>query len=165
MVGAHASQTDGLVATVGQIDIHPNVSNVIPGRVTLSLDVRHQNDSEREQAIAWLRERGDEIRMGQAIESTWQLVQENRAVLCDPALTGLLARAIEAQGYPAWRVPSGAGHDGVMLSSLTPIAMLFVRCKGGISHNPAESVAELDVAVAIDVLKPILEFLGVDIGD
>jgi allantoate deiminase len=165
LVEGYARHTDGLVATVGQIDVHPNVSNVIPGRVTLSLDVRHQNDSEREQAIAWLRERVAEIRMGQAIESTWQLVQENRAVLCDPALPGLLAQAIEVRGSPAWRVPRGAGHDGVMLSSLTPIAMLFVRCKGGISHNPAESVAEQDVAVAIDVLSRFLEFLGVDIGD
>ena len=84
----------------------------------------------------------------------------SRAVTCDPALAGQLAQSIEALGYPALALPSGAGHDGVIMSKLTAIAMLFVRCKGGISHNPAESVATADVAVAIDVLARFLELLA-----
>jgi allantoate deiminase len=166
MVDALARRTAGLVATVGQIEAYPNVSNVIPGRVMLSLDVRHQNDTAREAAIAQLRDQAEHaIGSGAGIDVTWQLVQEHRAVPCDPALTELLERAITTAGYPAWRVPSGAGHDGVMLSSLTSIAMLFVRCKGGVSHNPAESVAEADVAVAIEVLGRFLELLGLEIRD
>ena len=70
---------------------------------------------------------------------------------CDPALTERLAQAIAALGYPLL-LPSGAGHDGVAIAALTPIAMLFVRCKGGVSHNPAELVDPADVGVAIDVL-------------
>jgi allantoate deiminase len=158
-----ARQEPGLVATVGQIDAQPGASNVIPGRVTLSLDVRHQDDARREQAIGHLRDRAEQIAAARQVALGWQIVQENRAVPCAPALTTLLARAIESLGFPARSLPSGAGHDGVMLSTLTPIAMLFVRCKGGVSHNPAEAVEAADVAAAVDVLSRFLELLGLEI--
>ncbi|MBX6342375.1 MAG: M20/M25/M40 family metallo-hydrolase, partial [Thermomicrobiaceae bacterium] len=87
-------------------------------------------------------------------------LQETRAVACDPALTGLLARAIEDAGLPVAALPSGAGHDAVALAEITGVAMLFVRCAGGVSHHPAESVAEADVAVAIDVLDRFLARLA-----
>jgi allantoate deiminase len=64
-----------------------------------------------------------------------------------------LADAVEATGHALERLPSGAGHDGVLMAEVTEIAMLFVRCERGISHNPAEAVAEADVAVALDVLE------------
>jgi allantoate deiminase len=83
-------------------------------------------------------------------------VQSNPAVPCTPTLTTRLAQAVEHVGLPARHLPSGAGHDGVMMSKIAPIAMLFVRCKGGISHNPAESVEADDVRVAIDVLEQLL---------
>ena len=161
----YARHEPGLVATVGQIDAYPNVSNVIPGRVTLSLDVRHQDDGQRAKAIERLHMRAAEIATASGIQVGWDLIQENRCVPCSAALTQRLAQAIESLGHPVWRLPSGAGHDGVMLSNLTPIAMLFVRCKGGVSHNPAESVAEEDVAVAIEVLGRFLELLGLEISD
>jgi allantoate deiminase len=71
-----------------------------------------------------------------------------------------LGEAITALGYPVRRLPSGAGHDGVMVSALTEIAMLFVRCKGGISHNPAESVLVDDADIAIAVIERFLERLA-----
>jgi allantoate deiminase len=160
-VDTYARHEPGLVATVGQVDVHPNVSNVIPGRVTLSLDVRHQDDDQREKAIERLHTRANQISTVSGIGVSWKLVQEHRSVPCSTGLMQRLAQAIESLGRSVWRLPSGAGHDGVMLSSLTPIAMLFVRCKGGVSHNPAESVAEEDVAVAIEVLGRFLELLGV----
>jgi allantoate deiminase len=156
----YARHEPGLVATVGQIDAYPNVSNVIPGRVTISLDVRHQDDAQCTKAIERLRARSGEIAAASGIEVIWDLVQENRSVPCSNELIQRLAQAIESLGHPVWRLPSGAGHDGVMLSSLTPIAMLFVRCKDGISHNPAESVAEEDVAVVVEVLSQFLELLA-----
>jgi allantoate deiminase len=159
-VEALARQTPGLVATVGQLDVRPSASNVIPGLATLSLDVRHQADAQRERAVQQLHERAGQIAAARKVALSWQLVQENPAVLCTPALVDLLTRAVETCGYPARLLPSGAGHDGVMLSSLTAIAMLFVRCQGGISHNPAEAVAQQDVAVAIEVLSRFLELLA-----
>jgi allantoate deiminase len=159
---ALARDTPGLVATVGQIEARPGASNVIPGRATLSLDVRHQDDACREQALAQLRQRAEQIAAARQVGLDWRIAQETRALACDPALTERLAQAVQAQGYPLLLLPSGAGHDGVAMSALAPITMLFVRCKGGISHNPAESITTEDVQVAIDVLGQFLTLLAED---
>lgn len=154
--------TPGLVATVGQLDAQPGASNVIPGLASLSLDVRHQDDARREQALEQLRQRAEQIAVVRRIALSWRIAQTSRALACDPALTDRLAQAVAALGYPLLALPSGAGHDGVAISALTPIAMLFVRCKGGVSHNPAESVEQADVGVAIDVLGRFLLGLGAE---
>lgn len=151
-VEALARSRKELVATVGQVAVEPGASNVIPGRVTLSLDVRHKEDGEREQACGLLRERASHICAGREVALDWRELQSNPAVPCSPRLTGKLAQAVAACAYPVHHLPSGAGHDAVILSRLTEVAMLFVRCKGGISHNPAESVEVEDVAAAIEVL-------------
>ncbi|MFO7170205.1 MAG: allantoate amidohydrolase [Chloroflexota bacterium] len=143
----------GLVATVGQIEALPGATNVIPGRATLSLDVRHQDDATRRRAIERLRAEAERIAATRSLELSWQLVQEHPPVPMDAALSGLLRRAVEETGLQAHALPSGAGHDAAVLAALAPVAMLFVRCRGGVSHNPAESVAEEDVAAALDVLE------------
>ncbi len=150
----------GLVATVGQITAQPGASNVIPGLVTLSLDVRHQDDAVREQACRQLQEQASSTGTARGISPGWHTLQQHRTVPCSPRLTQLLAQAIEAAKYPVYSLPSGAGHDAVAMSDLTEIAMLFVRCKGGISHHPAESVAPEDVAAAIEVLEQFLLLLA-----
>ncbi len=153
------SQTE-LVATIGQMNVQPGASNVIPGSVTLSLDVRHSDNEVREQVCRQLQQQADHISAARRISSTWQLLQESQTVQCTPHSTALLAKAVEGRGYPVHSLVSGAGHDAVALSDLTSIAMLFVRCKGGISHNPAESVAIEDVQVAIEVLEHFLRLLA-----
>jgi allantoate deiminase len=150
----------GLVATVGQVGVQPGASNVIPGQVTLSLDVRHQDDTVRKQACRQLEARAREIGQARYITSDWQLLQEHPAVLCSQQLIQLWEQAIEELGYPLLSLPSGAGHDAAVLSELTPMGMLFVRCRGGISHNPAESVLPEDVAVAIKVTEQFLRLLA-----
>ena len=150
----------GLVATVGQITAQPGASNVIPGLVTLSLDVRHQDDAVREQACRQLQEQASSTGAARGISPGWHTLQQHRTVPCSPRLTQLLAQAIEAAKYPVYSLPSGAGHDAVAMSDLTEIAMLFVRCKGGISHHPAELVAPEDVAAAIEVLEQFLLLLA-----
>jgi acetylornithine deacetylase/succinyl-diaminopimelate desuccinylase-like protein len=87
-------------------------------------------------------------------------VSENAAVRCSPRLVSLLTQAVKDCGQRPLQLTSGAGHDAVPMSSLTDVGMLFVRCKGGVSHNPAESVTTEDVAVAIDVLSRFLELLA-----
>lgn len=164
-VEAVARNTSGLVATVGQLTVEPGASNVIPGQVTLSLDVRHQDDTVRQQACGQLEERAREIGLARNISSTWLLLQEHRAVPCAPQLASLIAQAIEEMGYPVLSLPSGAGHDAAILAELTDIAMLFVRCRSGISHNPAEAVTQEDVAVAISVLERFLLLLSQKGGD
>jgi allantoate deiminase len=163
-VEALARQVPGLVATVGQLTIQPGVSNVIPGQVILSLDVRHQDDAVRHQSCYQLEERASHIGLTRGVSASWQLLQEHRAVPCAPGLTHLMGQAIGEIGYPVLALPSGAGHDAAILAELTAIAMLFVRCRGGISHNPAEAVMQEDVAVAVQVLERFLLLLSQEGG-
>jgi allantoate deiminase len=155
----YAAVKAGLVATVGQLTVLPGAANVVPGEVSLSLDIRHADDSERLLATQWLIDTAGEIANQRRIELTTRHISENSTVPCSPHLSKVLAEAIEELGHPVTRLASGAGHDAVVMAGLTDIAMLFVRCKGGVSHNPAESVAEADVADAIDVLGGFMERL------
>ena len=86
----------------------------------------------------------------------WETRQEAAAVATDPELTGLLADAVRDLGLEVEELPSGAGHDAAEVAALTPVAMLFVRCAGGVSHHPDESVCEDDVNVAVEVLERFL---------
>ncbi len=158
-VEAVACDEDGVVATVGELEIKDGASNVIPGRVALSLDLRHAVDSVRECVAMRLRERAGAIADARGLLLDWEAVQETPAVGCSAELTGLLAEAVADAGHPVVRLPSGAGHDAVMLSGIAPIAMLFVRCAGGVSHNPAESVTVEDVAAAIEATTRLLELV------
>ena len=155
-----ARREPGMVATVGHIAAHPGAGNVIPGEANLSLDLRHQNDAVRERAVGGLRERAEKIAAARDEETRWQVRQESGAVPADPGLTALLARAIEDLEIPVHRLPSGAGHDAAQVAEISPSAMLFVRCEGGISHNPAESVEAEDVAVAIEATSRFLALLA-----
>jgi hypothetical protein len=91
---------------------------------------------------------------------SWELRQETPAVPADPNLSTLVAKAVEDSGLPVHRLPSGAGHDAAQMAAVTPIAMLSVRCKEGISHNPAESVTKEDVGAAIEVIGRFLTLLA-----
>lgn len=153
-------EAPGLVATVGQLGVEPGASNVIPGRVTLSLDVRHPDAETLREASQALEKQSAAIATRRGVRVAWNESGIGAAVACSPRLRALLARAVTDAGIAPFELPSGAGHDGVMLSRLTEIAMLFVRCKGGISHNPAESVTAADVAAALDVLERFLTLLA-----
>jgi allantoate deiminase len=147
----------GSVATVGEIAAHPGAANVVPGRTELSLDLRHPDDEVRERLRDHLKMRAEVIATSRGCDYEWQLRQETRAVSTDQDLSDLLARAVEDSGMAVHRLPSGAGHDAAQLAELTPVAMLFVRCNEGISHNPAESVTQEDVGVAVEVMGRFLE--------
>jgi allantoate deiminase len=144
---------DGLVATVGALDVAPGASNVVPREARLSLDVRHGADAVRAVALAGLRERVEAICAARDVELEWATLAERGAVEMSSGLRERLAQAVAAGGHPVRELVSGAGHDAVVLSRVCPVAMLFVRCAGGVSHDPRESVAELDVAVALDILE------------
>jgi allantoate deiminase len=163
-VEAHARITVGMVATVGQIAVEPGASNVIPGRCRLSLDVRHPEDATRAAAWAELRARAEVIAARRGMELAWRELLGQPAVRCDPRLTGLLARAMEDLGEPVVSLPSGAGHDAAIMADLAPMAMLFVRCAGGISHHPAEAVSSADAAAALAALAGFLGLLAVEEG-
>src|SRR5690606_2788878 len=148
-----AQQRGSLVATVGEIVALPGATNVIPGEARLSLDVRHADDTARESAVAALKKRAEEIAAERGVKLHWEIVHQNPAVICDRRFTTLMENAVKRFQKEAPLLASGAGHDAAALASLTPVTMLFVRCKNGISHNPAEFASEADIAVAIAVLQ------------
>lgn len=143
---------EGLVATVGMIEAKPNVRNVIPGEVRLTLDVRHLEDEVRRVAFEEITQAVARICSRRRLDQTIEWVQEEPALRCDLALASLLKQAVQEVGLQSFYLPSGAGHDAGVLSKHFPAAMLFLRCAGGLSHHPDEAVAEADVAIALDVL-------------
>jgi len=159
-VEGYAESYEGLVATVGQLSVKPGAANVVPGEVTLSLDVRHADDSDRVIASRNLLAIATQIAKHRKIGVTTTQISADATVPCSTRLVSTLSRAVQDLGHPVVELASGAGHDAVAMSTLTEVGMLFVRCKGGVSHNPAESVKTEDVAVAIDVLSRFLELLA-----
>lgn len=150
----------GLVATVGSLPVSPGAANVIPGHVVHTLDVRHANDSARRVALFKLGRLANQIAQKCGLEVAWQRTQENSAVACSPVLSARLARSVQAVQGKSPSLVSGAGHDGVVMSTLTPVAMLFVRCRDGLSHHPDEFAAPKDIAVALHVMVDFLERLA-----
>ena len=155
-----ARSEPGMVATVGSVAVHPGAGNVIPGEAALSLDLRHADDGVRGRAVEGLREEAEGTAARRRVECRWQPRQESGAVAMDPGLTVLLARAVADAGYGAERLPSGAGHDAAEVAGIAPVAMLFVRSPGGVSHHPAESVVPGDVAAAIEATSRFLELVA-----
>ena len=149
-----------LLATVGQIDARPGVSNVIPGEVILTLDVRHQADSIRSAACARLHETANHAGEARGVAVDWEVVHDAPSVPCSQELSAMLARAARQHLVGVTELVSGAGHDASIMGDITPAAMLFVRCKGGISHHPEESVTEQDAEVAIAVMSDFLRLLA-----
>jgi allantoate deiminase len=162
VVEAEARAEPGTVATVGQLVVHPGASNVIPGSVTLSLDVRHPDDAARQRVQQRLQAQHADMAEVRGIAADWRVISENASVQCSPALSDPLAHAVADAGQPVLTLASGAGHDAAPMSRLTEVAMLFVRCAGGVSHSPAESVAVEDVAVAVEVLERFLRLLAAE---
>ena len=145
-----AAEKTGVIATVGQCEVTPGASNVIPGLVSLTLDVRDADDVRRKAACAKLKREALRITKRRGLRlHDWHIVQETPSVRMDPAMTRILRRAA-GRVVPA--LPSGAGHDAAVMARACPVAMLFVRCKGGVSHHPEESVETSDVAAALDAL-------------
>jgi len=147
-----ASSYAEVVGTVGEIVAIPGAINVIPGKVTFSLDVRAPTDPLRATAVAAMRDEFAAISGRRNVLVTLSSIYEERTAQCSPALQAQLADALAFQNVPVRRLPSGAGHDGLAIIDIAPIGMLFLRCKGGISHNPAEAVLLEDVAVGLRVL-------------
>ena len=159
-VESEASRIAGLVATVGSIQAHPGATNVIPGEVRLTLDVRHKSDQIRAQSVQRLSTMAQHIAAKRALSANFATFLNQPAVAMDPFLIAQIELAIRAAGCPPHRMPSGAGHDAMILASRVPAAMIFVRSPGGISHDPTESVLLEDVACAIDCGGHLLKQLA-----
>ena len=155
-VEGHALSVPGLVATVGYLEAQPNAGNVIAGMVRASLDVRHADDALRHLAVQQLVEGAQRIAKARRLQVAWEQRLDQSAVAMDASLVTRLSASVKAAGFPVFTMPSGAGHDAMIVAGRVPSAMLFVRSPGGLSHHPDEDVLQADVAAA---LKAGLHFI------
>ena len=147
----------GLVGTVGAITALPGATNVIPGRVSFTLDIRAPTDAHRKLAVADIVGRVEAIAKRRDLLLQIDVTHENRTVPCASWLKAQVAEAVAAENCPVFELPSGAGHDGMAMIDVADVAMLFVRCRGGISHNPAEHVEPADADAGARVLLRLIE--------
>ncbi|BCP53555.1 Zn-dependent hydrolase [Kaistia sp. 32K] len=144
---------NALVVTVGQLDVMPGASNVIPSEVRLTLDVRAATDEARRDAVAAIISQARKIEAVRQVALSFDTYLEKPFAPCGARLTAAIETATsEVMGKPAQKLLSGAGHDGLSMAHLCEYGMIFVRCRGGISHNPAEFVTEDDMGVAVEAL-------------
>jgi allantoate deiminase len=148
---------DGMVGTIGRLEALPGAINIIPGRVLFTVDVRALTDGLRRQAVERFQDQAQRIATARGLKLAMESFHEIATAHCAEPLQALLADSIAALGHTPIRLPSGAGHDAQVMTRLCPSAMLFVRCRGGISHNPAEFASVSDMGVAIAALIRFIE--------
>jgi allantoate deiminase len=148
---------DGLVGTVGYIHAMPGATNVIPGEVAFTIDIRAPTDAHRKLAVTDIVRRIEGIAKRRKLALQIDVTHENRTVPCAPWLRSQVAEAIAGEGYRVFELPSGAGHDGMAMIDLADVGMVFVRCRGGISHHPDEHVEPADVDAGARVLLRLIE--------
>lgn len=149
-----ARDNSDLMATVGALTVEPGVVNAVPGRVNFTVELRAPDDHRREDAARTLQERLDAIAATRGLSVDSERTYQQTAQACDPALT---ERLQTAAGPGVLRLASGATHDASAMADLCPIAMLFVRCRDGVSHHPDEAVRTDDLDAAVRVLMRLIQ--------
>ena len=156
-IEARAKGETDLVATVGRLALTNAAGNTIPGKVQFSLDVRAPNDAQRVTAVADINAAVANIAARRNVTAHARISSGAPATPCDAHLMQLLSGGIENKGLRVRQLPSGAGHDAMAFRGRLPLAMLFVRCRGGISHNPAEHASAADIDIAARVLLSFID--------
>lgn len=157
---ARAGGAHQMVATVGRLTAKPGAVNVIPAEVTFTLDIRADADAPRLAAVGELDRRFGAIATGRGVSVAMEKFYESPTTRCASHLQDAFAGAIHDLGFAERRLASGAGHDGHAMHHLTDVGMLFVRCRGGISHNPAEFATIDDMGLAVEALIKAVERLA-----
>lgn len=157
-------ETDAAVGTVGSLDVGPNVVNAVPGRVDCIVELRSAEDSVRADVASRTDRIGGEAAERRGCGITTKRTYEQPAKACDPALRRDLAAAVQDAGVDPLDVMSGATHDASAMADLCPMAMLFVRCREGISHNPREFASAGDMGRAVETIRHFILRQGAPAG-
>ena len=140
------------VCTVGKIDLHPNLTNVVPAKATLTLDVRNTDESRLQQAELRIANFLTEIAAQEGVTITTRKLARFEPVIFDDQVIDTVESIAKQQGNSVQRMPSGAGHDAQMLARVCPSGMIFVPSVKGISHNPAEFTESIDLEAGANIL-------------
>jgi len=160
MCESFALKSDGLVATVGCLDILNPASNTVPGEVTGTVDIRHSDDRRREEFCHRLEGAARERLEKRGLGFEFQVIAETPSTFSADRLTGLLEKSVLEVQTSCPVLESNAGHDAVAMAMEMGVAMLFVRCRDGLSHHPDEFVEPTDIEVAIDTMARFLVALN-----
>ncbi|MFQ3235237.1 MAG: allantoate deiminase [Paraglaciecola sp.] len=152
----HCAKAQNIVATVGHLQCRSGAVNVICAQTAFSLDIRSADDELRDIALDLILNEITLIARRRKVSVDIKATHQAPAVKCDQQLQEKLANALQANGIRPYTLSSGAGHDTMAMAKICPVAMLFMRCEKGISHNPAEAVNISDIAVATQVLADFL---------
>jgi N-carbamoyl-L-amino-acid hydrolase len=140
------------VCTVGKIDLHPNLTNVVPAKATLTLDVRNTDESRLQQAELRIANFLTEIQANEGVTITTRKLARFEPVIFDDQVIDTVESIAKQHGNSVQRMPSGAGHDAQMLARVCPSGMIFVPSVKGISHNPAEFTESIDLEAGANIL-------------
>jgi N-carbamoyl-L-amino-acid hydrolase len=144
------------VGTVGRIDLHPDLVNVVAARATLTVDLRNTDEAVLAESEWRLREHVDRVARDEGVEASWRRLARFEPVAFDPGVIALVERAASERGHRVIRLPSGAGHDAQMLARMCPTGIVFVPSRAGLSHNPAEFTEPEHLAAGTQVLADVL---------
>jgi allantoate deiminase len=161
---AAATTDPGIVATVGRIVAEPNAGNVIAGSAEVSFEIRYGSGAARHKWTKKLIADAEAMAKRRGVGFEWTEKLDQRTVRMDRELSTMLKAAVKACGYRVKTMPSGAGHDAMVMAAKVPTAMLFLRSPGGISHHPTESVVEADVEAGLSVGREFLMRLANGVG-
>ncbi len=154
-----SSKKSNVVATIGKIEVQHAASNVIPGKVACTLDLRGGGKKKLARAYEELNEICEGICNKREVYFEWKLMQDTSPVTCDENLNKLLKKSIKQKDLEVIEMESGAGHDAVEISTVAPVSMLFVKCYKGISHNPLEKAESKDIATALEISDNFIQLL------
>jgi ureidoglycolate amidohydrolase len=157
---ARASTSGTTVGTVGVVRALPGAINVVPGTVSLDVDVRDSDEPAREAVVAAIAESARAIAAARELEVSVQEIVADTPVACSPAVIDASIAATEALGLPFRRMTSGAYHDAMIMGRRVPVGMIFVPSRGGVSHHPDEYTAPAELDRGVAVLAGTLERLA-----
>jgi allantoate deiminase len=149
----------GTVGTVGEIEVEPGIINAIGSRVRFSLDIRGPDDDAYQGVAREITAFADEAARRRAMTAEWTQRQSLPATPMDARIVDALVTAAAATGEPSMQMHSGAAHDTMCVADRVPTAMVFVPCKDGISHHPAEDADPADAAVAAEIILTAIQSL------
>jgi hydantoinase/carbamoylase family amidase len=154
------AEGNSTVGTVGEIDVHPSLINVIPERIRFSLDIRGVDEASYRGVARDIAAFAQEAGARRGMEVEYRERQNLAPTPLDERIVGALRSAAEATGEPFMLMPSGAAHDTMCVADHIPSAMVFVPCKDGISHSPLEDASPADAALAAGIILEAIRSLS-----
>ena len=159
---ASMQEVPPVVGTVGVVEVMPGAMNVIPGAVKLGVDIRSISKAARNSVVTLVKEFIDITAEKRGLSYTIETIAQDHPVEMHPAMIREIEEAVKSVGVEYMTMPSGAGHDAMHWAEAVPTGMIFIPCRDGISHNPAEFAEMDDIVTGAEVLDKVLRKLSLE---